>query len=75
MERPKPDQPSKVDDETSSEDGLTELTEVVDIANVYLVVFKEGVCIFHFEDISTHMDSIRKKVLQLEETLPMSSGK
>lgn len=62
------------EDETPSIDGLPELTEVLEVTNIYLVVFKEGICVFHFEDISMHMDAVKKKVLQLEGTIPMGSG-
>ncbi|KLO17038.1 hypothetical protein SCHPADRAFT_822110 [Schizopora paradoxa] len=51
----------------SIEDGA------VDAVNVYLVVFKEGICSFHFEDISEHTDKVRSRVLQLEGTLNLSS--
>ncbi|THH01829.1 hypothetical protein EW026_g954 [Hermanssonia centrifuga] len=36
--------------------------------NVYLVVFREGICSFHFSDISDHADSVRSKVLMYAET-------
>lgn len=76
VERPRPDSTPHPDDSSFvSEDGIPELTEVLDVANVYLVVFKEGICTFHFEDISLHMDSVRRKVQQLEGTMPMGSGK
>lgn len=75
VERPQPDSNLHDDDASFTlDDGAAELTEVLDIANVYLVVFKEGICTFHFEDISLHMDSVRRKVLQLEGTIPMGSG-
>ncbi|KAH8120176.1 hypothetical protein DFH11DRAFT_1558780 [Phellopilus nigrolimitatus] len=41
--------------------------------NVYLVVFREGICSFHFEDISEHTDKLRNKVLHLEDTFLMTS--
>lgn len=66
--------PHDDNDSFMSDNGAAELTEVLDVANVYLVVFKEGICTFHFEDISLHMDSVRRKVLQLEGTMPMGSG-
>ncbi|KAG9045569.1 hypothetical protein FS837_006082 [Tulasnella sp. UAMH 9824] len=37
---------------------------------VYLVVFREGICSFHFEDISEHTDRVRNRILQLEKTIP-----
>ncbi|KAI0692787.1 hypothetical protein BC835DRAFT_1277026 [Cytidiella melzeri] len=36
--------------------------------NVYLVVFKEGICSFHFSDISEHADAVRNKILSLAES-------
>ncbi|KAF9457059.1 hypothetical protein BDZ94DRAFT_285980 [Collybia nuda] len=42
-------------------------------ANVYLVVFNEGICTFHFTDISEHTDRIRNRIVLLEEALNMSS--
>jgi len=41
--------------------------------NVYVVVFKEGVCSFHFTDVSDHIDRIRNRILLLEATVNMSS--
>lgn len=74
VERPQPDSLLRQDDSSIvSDEGNPELTEVLDVANIYLVVFKEGICTFHFENISMHMDSVRRKVLQLEGTMPMGS--
>ncbi|CAG7851537.1 SubName: Full=Related to MNR2-Manganese resistance protein {ECO:0000313/EMBL:CCA67453.1} [Serendipita indica DSM 11827] len=74
IERPKPGLVHQTDFNASMDD-LPELTEVLEVTNVYLVVFREGICIFHFEDISIHMSSIRKRIqqLQYEGTLPMGS--
>ena len=58
--------------------GKTTVQEVVDVVeatNIYLVVFKEGICTFHFEDISAHTETVRKRLLDLEETFRGSSGK
>jgi Mg2+ and Co2+ transporter CorA len=63
VDRPEPVQ--REDDETSFIQGLPELTDVLETTNIYLVVFKEGICVFHFEDISRHMDALKKKVLSL----------
>ena len=41
--------------------------------NMYLVVFREGICAFHFEDVAEHTERVRKKVLELQSTLVMSS--
>lgn len=49
--------------------------DVVEATNIYLVVFKEGICTFHFEDISAHTEAVRKRLLRLEETIRVSSGK
>ncbi|KAG9042866.1 hypothetical protein FS842_002051 [Serendipita sp. 407] len=73
IERPRADAFPEEDDDASSTDGLPEMTEVLDITNVYLVVFREGICIFHFEDISMHMDSVRKRISQLQESVPAGS--
>ncbi|EJD04094.1 uncharacterized protein FOMMEDRAFT_83690 [Fomitiporia mediterranea MF3/22] len=47
---------------------------VVGAVNVYMVVFAEGICSFHFEDISEHTDKLRNKVLKLDNTFDMTSG-
>ncbi|KIK70928.1 hypothetical protein GYMLUDRAFT_148650 [Collybiopsis luxurians FD-317 M1] len=43
-------------------------------SNVYLVVFNEGVCSFHFMDASEHIDRVRKRIISLEKTISMSSA-
>ncbi|KAH7916403.1 hypothetical protein BJ138DRAFT_1139654, partial [Hygrophoropsis aurantiaca] len=42
-------------------------------ANVYLVVFREGICTFHFTDISEHIDRVRNRVKLLQDSFHMSS--
>ncbi|KAJ7125622.1 hypothetical protein C8R43DRAFT_898190 [Mycena crocata] len=42
-------------------------------AQVQLVVFKEGVCSFHFTDISDHIDRVRNRIILLEKVVNMSS--
>ncbi|GAW06110.1 cation transporter [Lentinula edodes] len=42
-------------------------------SNVYLVVFNEGVCSFHFTDASEHIDRVRNRIISLEKTINMSS--
>ncbi|KAF8640480.1 hypothetical protein AX17_000143 [Amanita inopinata Kibby_2008] len=42
-------------------------------ANVYLTVFKDGICSFHFTDISEHTDRVRNRISHLEEVFNMSS--
>ncbi|KAF8521504.1 hypothetical protein JB92DRAFT_2890696 [Gautieria morchelliformis] len=45
----------------------------IGITNVYIVVFREGICTFHFEDISDHILRVRNRIMQFEETFHMSS--
>ncbi|GLB36116.1 putative corA-like Mg2+ transporter protein [Lyophyllum shimeji] len=42
-------------------------------ANVYLVVFNDGICSFHFTDISEHTDRVRNRIMLLEEVINMTS--
>ncbi|KAF8642334.1 hypothetical protein AX16_009603 [Volvariella volvacea WC 439] len=42
-------------------------------ANIYIVVFEEGVCTFHFTDMSEHTDRIQNRIQKLEETHSTSS--
>lgn len=35
--------------------------------NVYLVVFKDGIISFHFDDLSKHIDRVRDRILQLQK--------
>ncbi|KAJ3569771.1 hypothetical protein NP233_g4833 [Leucocoprinus birnbaumii] len=46
---------------------------VVSETNVYLVVFTEGICCFHFNDIAEHTDRIRNRISLLEEVANMTS--
>ncbi|THV07742.1 hypothetical protein K435DRAFT_267667 [Dendrothele bispora CBS 962.96] len=43
-------------------------------ANVYIVVLNEGVCTFHFTDISEHTDRVRNRLTQIEKTRRVSSA-
>ncbi|KAH8100685.1 hypothetical protein BXZ70DRAFT_938323 [Cristinia sonorae] len=45
---------------------------IVGIVNVYLVVFREGVCSFHFADISDHTETVRNRVRKLDDPATMS---
>ncbi|KAJ3833819.1 hypothetical protein F5878DRAFT_387810 [Lentinula raphanica] len=54
--------------DTEGEDGL--LME----SNIYLVVFNEGVCSFHFMDAFEHVDQVRNRIISLEKTITMSSA-
>ncbi|KAJ3524611.1 hypothetical protein NMY22_g10923 [Coprinellus aureogranulatus] len=42
-------------------------------ANVYLAVFNEGICCFHYRDISEHIDRVRSRIALLDEVVNMSS--
>ncbi|TRM60169.1 hypothetical protein BD626DRAFT_505699 [Schizophyllum amplum] len=46
---------------------------IIGESNIYLVVFNEGICLFHYTDISEHTDRIRNRILQLENVVDMSS--
>ncbi|KAL5535391.1 hypothetical protein ACEPAF_3485 [Sanghuangporus sanghuang] len=46
---------------------------VIGAVNVYIVVFSEGICSFHFEDISEHTDKLRGRILQMQNSFNMSS--
>ncbi|KAH9837216.1 uncharacterized protein C8Q71DRAFT_591066 [Rhodofomes roseus] len=46
---------------------------IVGEVNVYLIVFREGICSFHFSDIGEHVDRVRKKILKLSQSVNMSS--
>ncbi|KAJ3987781.1 hypothetical protein F5890DRAFT_679574 [Lentinula detonsa] len=64
---------------TKSERQLDFLTDTGDDgllleSNVYLVVFNEGVCSFHFVDASEHIDRVRNRIISLEKTINMSSA-
>ncbi|KAK0506491.1 hypothetical protein EDD18DRAFT_1123644 [Armillaria luteobubalina] len=59
----------------SSEIGDIQSEEgVLGEANVYIVVFNEGVCTFHFTDISEHTDRVRGRLLMLEQVRSLSSA-
>lgn len=47
--------------------------EPVGEANVYLAVFKEGICCFHYTDISEHTDRVRNRIVLLDDAINMSS--
>ncbi|KAG1757622.1 hypothetical protein EDB19DRAFT_1901130 [Suillus lakei] len=42
-------------------------------ANIYLVVFKEGICTFYFTDVSEHIEKVRNRVQLLQDCFNMSS--
>ncbi|KAI0094857.1 hypothetical protein BDY19DRAFT_914959 [Irpex rosettiformis] len=54
----------------NSNDTRDELRDegILEAVNVYLVVFKEGICTFHFSDISDHTDVVRNKIQSLTES-------
>ncbi|OAX44249.1 hypothetical protein K503DRAFT_679232 [Rhizopogon vinicolor AM-OR11-026] len=58
--------PSDTDIYQDNDDALRE-------ANIYLVVFKEGICTFHFTDVSEHIEKVRNRVQLLQDNSNMSS--
>ncbi|KAH7925205.1 hypothetical protein BV22DRAFT_1195365 [Leucogyrophana mollusca] len=54
-------------------DDLLNSEGAIGEANVYLVVFREGICTFHFTDISEHIDRVRNRVKLLQDSFHMSS--
>ncbi|KAG9038137.1 hypothetical protein FRB95_002577 [Tulasnella sp. JGI-2019a] len=47
--------------------------ETVIAVNMYLVVFKEGICSFHFENISEHADRMRNRIMQSHSHAQLSA--
>ncbi|CAK5280519.1 unnamed protein product [Mycena citricolor] len=47
--------------------------ETVSEFNIYLIVFNEGVCCFHFSDIASHLDRVRNRLVVFEQMVNMSS--
>lgn len=41
---------------------------------MYLVVFRDGICTFHFTDVSNHIERIRNRIQLLEDNVHTSSG-
>ncbi|KAI0932129.1 hypothetical protein AcW1_000664 [Taiwanofungus camphoratus] len=56
-------------------DGSTSLPDegIVGEVNVYMVVFREGICSFHFADVGEHVDRVRNRILKLGQSVNMSS--
>lgn len=48
---------------------------VVAEANVYLVVFENGICAFHFADTTEHMDYVRNRIKSLQDTINVTSDR
>ncbi|KAI6153624.1 hypothetical protein BKA82DRAFT_2719278 [Pisolithus tinctorius] len=42
-------------------------------ASIYLVVFRDGICTFHFTDISDHIERIRNRIELLEDNVHTAS--
>ncbi|KAG1899273.1 uncharacterized protein F5891DRAFT_954398 [Suillus fuscotomentosus] len=42
-------------------------------ANIYVVVFKEGICTFYFTDVSEHIEKVRNRLQLLQDSFNMSS--
>ncbi|KAF8898788.1 hypothetical protein BD779DRAFT_1485544 [Infundibulicybe gibba] len=53
--------------------GIAHDEGVIGEANVYLIVFNEGICAFHFTDVSEHLNRVRSRIILLEEVTTMSS--
>ncbi|KAF8324880.1 uncharacterized protein EI90DRAFT_2933583 [Cantharellus anzutake] len=48
--------------------------ETLNVTNVYITVFREGICSFHFSDLSEHVNRVRNKFLQMNnDTTVMTS--
>lgn len=43
-------------------------------ANIYLVVFREGIVSFHFHDVTEHIDRVRSRILLLSNVLANTSA-
>ncbi|KAI0257100.1 hypothetical protein BJV78DRAFT_1116661 [Lactifluus subvellereus] len=63
-------------DVASQKTGSSQLSAhgVVDEFNVYLVVFRHGICTFHFSNISEHLDRVRGKLQTAAQTARRSSA-
>lgn len=61
----------KMNDNLEPVVGHTE--DAVGEANVYLVVSKEGICCFHYTDVTEHTDRVRNRLTMFEEIVSMSS--
>ncbi|KAI1797946.1 hypothetical protein LXA43DRAFT_982741 [Ganoderma leucocontextum] len=46
---------------------------IVGEVNMYLVVFRGGICSFHFADIEEHIDRVRHRIMLLDESTNASS--
>ncbi|KDR84946.1 hypothetical protein GALMADRAFT_1322166 [Galerina marginata CBS 339.88] len=42
-------------------------------ANVYMAIFKDGMCCFHFTDISEHTNRVRNRLIMLDKVVNKSS--
>jgi magnesium transporter len=58
---------SSDDDSYKADDGALRET------NIYVVVFKEGICTFYFADVSEHIEKVRNRVQLLQDYFNMSS--
>ncbi|KAI0651923.1 hypothetical protein C8Q79DRAFT_997150 [Trametes meyenii] len=59
----------------SANDGNMHPTDegTIGEVNVYLIVFREGICSFHFADIAEHVDRVRTRIMLLGESINTSS--
>ncbi|CDO71624.1 hypothetical protein BN946_scf184911.g94 [Trametes cinnabarina] len=58
---------------TDDEDPRFTDEGVVGEVNVYLIIFREGICSFHFADIAEHVDRVRTRIMLLGESINTSS--
>ncbi|KAF8324881.1 uncharacterized protein EI90DRAFT_2217071 [Cantharellus anzutake] len=63
------------DREQLGDDGRPQNEEdIPNVTNVYITVFREGICSFHFSDLSEHVNRVRNKILQMNnDTTIMTS--
>ncbi|KAG2159816.1 uncharacterized protein EDB93DRAFT_18058 [Suillus bovinus] len=59
---------------TSSDDDVYKADDgALREANIYVVVFKEGICTFYFTDVSEHIEKVRNRLQLLQDSFNMSS--
>ncbi|KNZ77430.1 Putative metal ion transporter C17A12.14 [Termitomyces sp. J132] len=64
---------NRTEDRMEVLDGSAPDAGIIGEANVYLIVFKEGICSFHFTDISEHTDRVINRIALLQGVINMSS--
>ncbi|KAF8340419.1 uncharacterized protein EI90DRAFT_3116975 [Cantharellus anzutake] len=46
--------------------------DIPNVTNAYITVFREGICSFHFSDLSEHVNRVRNKILHMDTTIMTS---